>query len=120
MLLFISTEKVIQDIQRDFSAWYPFLKLDFYKAAAGKVVAASRKQLARSASLREAGLKSEGIIELRHEMTVAELEALFRQTYGLAAQVSRQSGILWLPATITDSWSLQKQNDHGREISEGS
>lgn len=118
MLLLMSGDKIIQDIQRDFNAWYPFLKLEFYKTPAVKMQAASGKQLPRSVSLKEAGLKNEGVIEIRHEMTVAGLEALLRQTYGLAAKVSRQSGGLWLPATITDSWSLQKQNEHGREISQ--
>ncbi|MET0392913.1 MAG: hypothetical protein ABW019_07215 [Chitinophagaceae bacterium] len=118
MMLVISADKAIQEVQHDFSARYPFLKLDFYKTGA-EVPGAPRRHLQHSALLREAGLKNEGAIEISDDMTVAELEALFRKSFGLSAQVSRKSGIMWLETTITDGWSLRKQNEHGKEISEG-
>ena len=33
------------------------------------------------------------------------------------AQLFRRSGNLWLDTTITDLWTLQRQNEHVREIS---
>jgi hypothetical protein len=35
----------------------------------------------------------------------------------MVVQVSRKSGTLWLETTMTDSWTLGQQNEHGRELS---
>jgi hypothetical protein len=48
---------------------------------------------------------------------VVELECLFEDQFGLFVQVFRRSGNLWLETTVTDSWSLQKQNEQGKELS---
>jgi len=49
-------------------------------------------------------------------MTVAELEKMITEKYGMNVQVVRRSGNIWLETTMTDDWTLQQQNDHGREI----
>lgn len=115
MMLLISENKQIQDIQHDFTACYPFLRLDFYRWQSNP---AGRKHLSRATSLKAAGLKHDGTLSLSDEMTVAELENKFLDTFGLDVQVSRKSGTFWLETTMTDGWTLQKQNDHGREISQ--
>lgn len=51
------------------------------------------------------------------EMTVHELESIFLNELGLYIQVFRKSGRVWLETTATDSWSLQKQNTEGQELS---
>jgi len=38
--------------------------------------------------------------------------------FGLAAQVFRKSGRVWLETIRTDNWTLNDQNKHGRELSE--
>ena len=48
-----------------------------------------------------------------------ELEKIFKDQFGLAVQVFRKSGNLWLETTMTDNWTLQQQNNHGKEISAG-
>lgn len=61
--------------------------------------------------------RNSGEIFLSDELTVAGLEKLFVETYGLNAQVFRKSGNVWLETTMTDNWTLKQQNDHGRELS---
>ena len=56
-------------------------------------------------------------IEVVEEMKVKDLERIFKDQFSLAMQVFRKSGNLWLETTMTDNWTLQQQNDHGREIS---
>jgi hypothetical protein len=119
MRLTISENRAIRDVQYDFNTCYPFLKLEFYKLQDADSSLPVKKHLPHSLSLKAAGLKSGGMLELKNEMTVAELEKIFLKAFGLDVQVSRRSGALWLETTMTDSWSLQKQNDHGREISLG-
>jgi hypothetical protein len=49
-------------------------------------------------------------------MSVKQLEKNFSEKCLLNVQVQRRSGNVWLETTITDNWSLEHQNDHGREI----
>ena len=60
----------------------------------------------------------EGVAEISGDMTVLELENLFMNRFGLAAQVFRKSGNIWLETIRTDNWTLKQQNNHGMEISE--
>jgi hypothetical protein len=112
----MSKNKTVHDVQDAFSMEYPFLKLEFYKPVNGSFLP-MKKHLPHSTSLEAAGLKKGGEIEVYKEMTVEELEKCFQLLFGLNVQVSRKSGILWLETTMTDKWSLQKQNEHGRQIS---
>ena len=116
MKLDISKLKTIQDVREDFTRQYPFLKLEFYKGANRFHSIGTKDHLSHSALLRSAGLKKEGHIEIYDDITVAELERIFLEQFGLAAQVSRNSGGIWLETTMTDNWSLRKQNDYGKEI----
>lgn len=116
MQLNIAPGKTISEVQQDFNGQYPFLKLEFYKMSDADNSFIIKKHLLHSAQLKEAGLKKNGTLEIKDKMTVEELEKAFLQQFGLLAQVSRKSGIVWLETTMTDKWSLAKQNDHGREI----
>jgi len=115
MQLEISNNRTIHEVQLDFSSQYPFLKLEFCKMKKIPSIRV-RQYLPQSASLRSAGLKKAGQIEISNEMTVGELEKMLDEQFGLTAQVCRNSGGIWLETTMTDGWSLGKQNDYGREI----
>jgi len=118
MKLEISNNKTISEIQDDFHTQFPFLKLEFYRVDKGIPSMPARKHLPYSTLLRFAGLKSDGYIDISHEMTVGELEKTFAEQFGLIAQVSRNSGGIWLETTMTNNWSLHKQNEYGKEISD--
>ena len=117
MILDIASTRNISEIQSDFNSLYPYLKIEFYpvNGNAGKT---QRRHLQSSIPVKNAGLTRSGSIEINDCMTVGELENIFRTQFGLAAQVSRKSGILWLETTMTDKWTLKQQNDHGKELSE--
>lgn len=119
MQLHIAPNLLISDIQKEFNEAYPFLKIEFFRTKsfsrsdfmAHQIIPSQRKigdgQLAIT----------DGDIEIAGEMKVKELEKIFKDQFSLAAQVFRKSGNLWLETTMTDNWTLQQQNDHGREIS---
>jgi len=116
MKLDMSTYKTIEELREDFTTKYPFLKLEFYKITDTASSTRTRERLPHSTLLRAAGLKNPGFIEINDEMTVGELEKTLLKQFGLAAQVSRNSAGVWLETTMTDNWSLEKQNKYGREI----
>jgi hypothetical protein len=112
----MSKDKTVHDIQDAFNEEYPFLRLEFYRPANGSFLPV-KKYLPQTTSLEAAGLKNGGEIEIHKEMTVEELIKCFQLLFGLNVQVARKSGVLWLETTITGKWTLQKQNEHGCQIS---
>lgn len=114
--LVLTKEGKIGDVQKTFNMAYPFLRLDFHSTN-NLNSSLPKRNLLPASSLESAGLRDAGELELREDMTVYELEQSFKKLFGLNIQVSRKSGITWLETTKTDKWSLQKQNEHGREIS---
>jgi hypothetical protein len=119
MHLHIAPNRLISDIQNEFNEAFPFLKIEFFKTRsfsrsdfmAHQIIPSQRKIGEGQQSI------TDGDIEIREEMKVMELEKIFKDQFSLAAQVFRKSGNLWLETTMTDNWTLQQQNDHGREIS---
>ncbi len=119
MQLHIAPNLLISDIQKEFNIAFPFLKIEFFNTRsfarsdfmAHQIIPSQRKigdgQLAIT----------DGDIEVAEEMKVKDLEKIFKDQFSLAMQVFRKSGNLWLETTMTDDWTLQQQNDHGREIS---
>jgi hypothetical protein len=118
-MLHISPNRHIHEVQQEFNAIFPFLRLDFYKLQEADPHLLVKKHINNSNPLKSAGLKKSGWLAVSENMTVSELEKQLHHDYGLEAQVSRQSGILWLETTMTDNWTLRQQNDHGKEITLG-
>jgi hypothetical protein len=118
MRLSISNEQTVNDVQENFNKYFPFLKLEFYQLQAESPALTFKKHLTQSTPLRAAGLKQKaGILEIHKDMKVNELEKQFLNRFGLNVQVCRKSGTIWLETTMTDNWTLQKQNEHGQEVS---
>ena len=115
-------ERLITDVQNQFASVYPFLKIEFFKNVDfSRNIYPRQKQIAHSLQLKDASIskKMEGELLIDDIMTVTDLERTFRSEFGLAAQVFRRSGNIWLETSITNGWTLKQQNDHGREITIG-
>jgi len=120
MKLQITRDCLIKELQDSFTTAYPFLKIEFFKQEHGFQQASAEKQrLPAKLKISEAGkgFLKEGEIELSDLMTVGEFERDMQDRFGLSMQVFRKSGNIWLETTMTDSWTLKQQNDHGKEIS---
>lgn len=119
MQLRIDGARTIAEVQHDFNAVYPFLKIEFFRLPWRKEVNTSPANLLdRSLKINDARRRQyNGELEVMDSMKVYELERQLNEQYGLNAQVFRKSGRIWLETTMTDSWTLKTQNDHGREIS---
>lgn len=120
MQLRIDGNMMVQQLQDLFSQTFPFLKIELFK----KTGTTPSRHSAQSKIAPEKYFKeilyfkeSFDAIEWKEEMTVQELESQFENNYGIVAQVFRKSGNLWLETTVTDQWTLKRQNDHGKEIS---
>lgn len=119
MILHILQNREIRNVQRDFNEAYPYLKIEFYKKNNNlKSEIVNVKRLDNSITIGTAGSINEGDILIEDTMTVGQLENSFKDKFGLLVQLSRKSGIIWLETTMTGNWTLKRQNDHGKELSE--
>ncbi len=117
VVLQVRRNKTVNDIQSEFSAAYPFLKIDMYKPSGRGQFEGGRLKLGYSTLLGAAGILEEGELLIFDSMPVGQLEKAFLEKFGVLVQVSRKSGSVWLETTMTDRWTLKQQNDHGRELS---
>ncbi|MGC4038579.1 MAG: hypothetical protein QM764_21630 [Chitinophagaceae bacterium] len=63
-------------------------------------------------------LIADGVLKVVPEMKLYELEIILRDKFKLKARVLRQADRRWLQTTLTNHWSLQKQNELSLELSE--
>ncbi|NOT50215.1 MAG: hypothetical protein HOP10_02950 [Chitinophagaceae bacterium] len=121
MHLNIVPNRFISEIQQEFNREFPFLKLEFFNKRSLSNADYSAAQMVPSS--RKIGdiqkVVTDGNITIQGEMKVNELERILKDKFSLAAQVFRRSGNLWLETTMTDNWTLDQQNNHGKEISTG-
>lgn len=119
MRLLISPTSIISDIQKEFNNAFPFLKLEFFNNKTFTRTNFTASQIIHNNKKLGDGQLGiiDTILEINEEMKVSEFENIFRDKFRLAVQVFRKSGNLWLETTMTDDWTLQQQNNHGREIS---
>lgn len=122
MHITIYDQRQISTIQAEFNQAFPFLKLEFFSTAHIPGGSNTKTELyAHHKTLGECRkTHTTGDMVITPQMTVSELEQIFRNHYGLGVQVFRKSGKVWLETTVTDGWTLQEQNLQGKELSEGS
>ncbi len=112
MKISISDSLTIKDIQDIFSQKYPYLKIEFFSKS-HRIHAGSRKEFIISPETKIKDCRSQhhtGTLDIFPQTTVAELEMNFQEIFGLFIQVFRKSGDVWIETTVTDDWTLEKQN----------
>jgi hypothetical protein len=119
MIISINDNRTLSEIQEEFNRHFPFLKLEFFSRShktgavtAKRFLKPNNKTIGESRSIH-----NEGKLIIDKQMTVGDLEQQFKEMYGLNVQLFRKSGNTWLETSVTDSWSLQKQNDQGEALS---
>lgn len=119
MKIHIDNNRKVQLVQEEFQKTFPYLKIEFHSKAHTKGGSPSKKhQRNVSKTLGECRtLHNEGDITISPQMTISELENHFSDVYDLSVQVLRQSGNAWLETSRTSSWTLDRQNKLGRELS---
>jgi hypothetical protein len=119
MYLRIAPTRLVTEIQKEFNAKFPFLRLEFFQNRPTVRPGYSVKKLithnGKIGDVQSAII--DGELPIADDMKVGELERIFKDQFGLITQVFRRSGNLWLETTMTDSWTLGQQNEHGKEIS---
>ena len=104
--------QTIGAVQKEFSDHYPFLKINFFKEMELNGIRVVKK-LEPHYMLYSLSTSS---IDLAGTRSVAETKKDFRNATGLVTRVYRRSGDVWIETSLTDDWSLDRQNAEGRQI----
>lgn len=118
MEILIDDASRLCDIQKEFSKHFPYLKLEFFGPQPEQEKVFTRKNLitdTRQTLGDVRHLHCLGHISIYGHLKVSTLEQNFRENYGINVQVFRKSGNIWLETTVTDDWTLSKQDRKGRE-----
>ena len=115
MIIEVSKNKTLVEINDEFQKRFPFLKLAFFSSPHGEgELSSSTNQV----DMREPiGSFAKGEIDWKIDgLTVCgDLEKTFQEQTNLAVQVMRQSGNIWLQTSRTDYLTLAEQNAKARE-----
>lgn len=119
MKLQINRDTKIKDVQKEFTDVYPFLKVEFYKKPHEEKELTHKKFRLNSDKIlsRESESFNQSEIDIHKNKTVAELEKEVYEKLGIAMQVSRRSGNIWLETSSTDDRTLEMQNEQGQAMS---
>ena len=118
MQLRIEKDSRIKDIQQEFSACYPYLKIEFLRdnTVPGQNIAKAEKA-SPVAFIRElTPLRNPAWINIDSKKTVKEMEEDFQKYLRLTIKIFRKSGNSWVIPFLTNDWSLDKQNKEGESF----
>jgi hypothetical protein len=109
----------LSTVQTIFNKTFPYLKLEFFRRRHQVYGANAKKDLLKTNAALHTRTPHphEPEINVNADMSVAALEQLFHERFGLSVQVFRKFGKTWLETSVTDDWTLKKQNDQGFELS---
>jgi hypothetical protein len=115
----IYNTKTVEELQREFSNAFPFLKIELH-AKPGFTGGIHGKKIITEPGKTIGDCRrshQQGIIEIHSDTTIAELSKHLLEEFGLAIRISRKMGNNWIPTSLTESWTLAKQNEHGELLS---
>ncbi|MEZ5013032.1 MAG: hypothetical protein R2794_01945 [Chitinophagales bacterium] len=112
-MMHVGKETLIGDIQHEFNMLFPYLRIEFAKSD-GKN-ASDKKPEKLSPRLKFSAIASipkEMDLDLDENQKVAHVKKVFGGM-GILALIYRQSGKVWIETSLTEDWSLKRQNDEG-------
>lgn len=113
-VLKIDEGKSVGGFQKDFTTLFPFLKIEFFKPLLNPSDSKNYKTgplLASNFPLSKDSIS----VNLSPSTTVAQLKAIVLEKTGILCLVYRKSGSLWIETSLTEDWSLERQN-HEAEL----
>lgn len=117
LTLKIDESKSAGDFKKEFSSNFPFLKIELFKKVPGQGDPKSHKGNTLLTSNQPIN-KDALTLHFGGETTVAELKTMLVEKLGIVVQVYRRSGNIWVETSLTDDWSLEKQNHEAEQMNQ--
>lgn len=113
----LNNETFLIDIQKSFNAYYPYLKIEFWEPKK-TFLKPGNKNNYNSMQVKDVTYISEPMaIDVSADHTINQVIKDFKKNSGTNIEVYRKSGNVWNVITLTDSWTLESQNNAGKFIS---
>lgn len=119
MILQISKGSSLKNIQKQFTEFYPFLKIEFFKKIPVDQPLYKAELFSAADIVRYIDGAKDGFvnIDVSRKKTITDVEKDFEKMLGISAHVFRKSGNVWVETTLTNDWSLEDQNEEAKQIS---
>ena len=119
MEILITDNKYIKEIQEEFQKRFPYLKIEFFRNVQknGNPILKSQQISNKMSIGMVRDLHAEGTLNIDGSRRVEEIENDFQNKFGLSVEVFRKSGNMWIETTLTNHWSLLRQNFEGQQMS---
>jgi len=104
--------QTIGALQKSFTDFYPFLKIDFFNNIDLNGIRVNRRLDSGYALF---GPTASDIC-LSGSKTIRSLKEEFKSVTGLLVKIFRKSGNVWIETSLTDDWTLERQNEEGKSM----
>lgn len=119
LTLTIDAHKSAGDFKKEFNSIFPYLRIELFKNIAAQVNPKSGKTSPALSSNQLIG-KESVTINFDETISVSELKAMLLENLGVSSQIYRKSGSMWIETSLTDDWSLEKQNHEAELMNQSS
>ena len=120
MYIEINDKTSLREIQEAFSAFYQYLKIEFYSKPHRKYESSDELFMIEP-NIRIGDIKAthvSGVLEILPLSKVSEVEKEFQERFGLSVQLFRKEKRSWDQTTGTDDFTLKELNEFGRSSSD--
>lgn len=121
VLIRFSVTDNLEAIRAKFSLLYPFLKLVFFRTGGQKIrenLWNKQSELPSTAKIQtflspERQSDQEVIFDFSPHRTVSDLHTELQEKLEVGASCFRKSASVWVATTLTEDWTLSRQNEEG-------
>jgi hypothetical protein len=114
----MNDENHFQQIQREFSLLYPFLKIALFDPFNRLKPSLKEDHVSSEEEILDVAANDPLFtINMEGSHTVAELVKEIRDLLGFSVIIQRRLGSLWIGTFLTSDWTLERQNREGEHIS---
>ncbi len=117
LTLKIDESKSAGDFRNEFSSAFPFLKIELFRKSTNQAEKAGTKDITPLPANQQIA-KDPVAINIDGATTVADLKSLLLKKWGIITHVYRKSGTMWIETSLTDDWSLEKQNQEAEQMNQ--
>ncbi len=111
MSMTVNPNTTVNELMCQFAEHFPFLRLALYEGVGNKKRAATENDFALKNGTSSVEVIFESTTKVRDFIDYLE------KLLGWKVQILRSSGKLYIETSVTDQWTLDRQNQEGAELS---
>lgn len=110
MKLQVKDDMTVAALQAEFNAMFPFLKLEVKSEL-------TKRDSSKATLLMHCRRQhNNGDFEVNPHESLVDFITRLKYEFGLQVEVYRNCGKLWIATTLSNTWTLERQNNEGFEI----